>query len=342
VQKHLAGLGAVTAAVVALLSGCSAAGSPGASSTIPGSGIGQSALRAALSFAGISPKYLGEMRIPNALRHYASAARPKNAKDLLVGDFDYNAVEILANKTWKNRGSIYSGINGPLDNWVDNKGNLYVVNNTPDNITEYAPGSSSPSFTYSGGLNGPLMVTTDSSRNVYVNDNFGHHLDEFAQGKNTIIAQCFGPGDGNLEGIAVDRKGDVFLAYSSSSGSGGITEYIGGLSGCSGTTLGVTLDYPGGMILDNKGNLVVCDQNADTVDIIPPPYSRVTGTLGSGYNDPYRVTINKKNNRAYVVNMNDNDVLVLKYPSGTTEATLNSSNGLEYPFAAVDSQNYNP
>ena len=72
--------------------------------------------------------------------------------------------------------------------------------------------------------------------------------------------------------------------------SGKITEYSGGLSGCSGTVLGATVAFPGGMVLDKNSNLVICDQNAEAVDIIKPPYSRISGTLGSGYSDPTTVT----------------------------------------------------
>jgi DNA-binding beta-propeller fold protein YncE len=131
------------------------------------------------------------------------------------------------------------------------------------------------------------------------------------------------------------------VAYEASSG-GKITEYTGGLSGCSGTVLGVSLEYPGGMVIDKKGNLVVCDQDAEAVDIIASPYSSVTGTLGSGYDDPFHVTINKKNKQAYVANYAGFDVFVLSYPAGAVKATLNTSNGLSSPAAAVDSQNYNP
>jgi DNA-binding beta-propeller fold protein YncE len=96
------------------------------------------------------------------------------------------------------------------------------------------------------------------------------------------------------------------------------------------------------MVFDNKGNIVVCDQDAEAVDIIAPPYSKVTSTLGSGYNDPFHVTINKKNKQAYVANYGGEDVFVLSYPAGSLTATLNASNGLSNPLSAVDSKNYNP
>lgn len=339
-QKYSAMLGVVTAgAAIALLSACSGAGSQGASSTIPGSGISQSLQRSDLSRAGISPKYLAEARLMKSLSRGVNPAKHKKAADLFVSDFGTGAVEILANKTWTNTGSISSGIDGPDGNWVDKKGNLYVANYAGADITEYAKGTTSPSFTY-GGVEDPVAVSTDSKGNVYEGDFEGSYVSEFAQGSSSIIAQC-SPG-GEVEGVAVDKSGDVFVAYYSSAEGGKIAEYTGGLSGCSATTLGVTVEFPGGMVLDKKGNLVICDQDADAVDIIAPPYSSVTKTLGSGYTDPFHVTINKKNKQAYVANYGGEDVLVLSYPAGSTKATLNSSNGLSIPAAAVDSSNFNP
>ena len=338
-HKPSAMLGAATAAAaISLLSACSGAGSQGASSTIPGSGISQNLQRSDLSRAGISPKHLAEARLLKSLSHGVNPAKRKGVKDLFVDDFGTGAVEILANKTWTNKGSISSGIDGPDGNWVDKKGNLYVANYAGLDITEYAKGSSSPSSTYSG-VTDPVAVTTDSSGNVYEGDYEGGYVTEFPQGSNTITAQC-SPG-GDVEGVAVDKSGNVFVAYYGAS-VGKIAEYTGGLSGCSETVLGVSLEYPGGMVLDKKGNLVVCDQDAEAVDIIASPYSSVTSTLGSGYSDPFHVTINTKNKQAYVANYGGFDVFVLSYPAGSVKATLNSSNGLSSPAAAVDSQNYNP
>jgi DNA-binding beta-propeller fold protein YncE len=340
VQKHSAILGAATAAAaISLLSACSGAGPQGASSTIPGSGISQSLQRSDLSRSGISPKHLAEARLLQALGHGVNPAKKKKGGELFVSDFGTGAVEILANKTWTNKGSITSGISGPDGNWVDKKGNLYVANYEGVDITEYAKGSTSPSHTYSG-VEDPVGVTTDSSENVYEADFEGGYVAEFAQGSNSIIAQC-SPG-GDVEGIAVDKSGNVFVAYVTESDTGKIAEYKGGLSGCSETPLSVSLEFPGGMVLDKKANLVVCDQDAEAVDIIAPPYSSVTKTLGSGYDDPFHVTINKKNKQAYVANNAGENVFVLSYPSGSLKATLNSSNGLSDPAAAVDSANYNP
>jgi len=339
VRKGLAVFSAAAAtAAIALLCACSSGGSQGANSTLPSSGISQSHVGADLSRSGIAPKFLS-LEILKSLGHGVNPDRrkKKGPKDLFVDDVGTNAVEILKNTTWTNIDSISSGIDHPEGNWVDAKGNLYVANFTGQDITEYYPSKSIPKYTYTG-VSEPIAVTTDSHGNVYEGD-FEGYVTEFHQGSSTIIAQCTTGGD--VWGVAVNKATDVFVVYWNGS-SGKITEYSGGLSGCSGTVLGATVALPGGMVLDKNSNLVVCDQDAEAVDIIKPPYSRISGTLGSGYSDPTTVTINKTNTQAYVANYGGKDVLVLSYPDGSNIATLNYANGLSSPWSAVDGLNYNP
>jgi hypothetical protein len=49
--------------------------------------------------------------------------------------------------------------------------------------------------------------------------------------------------------------------------------------------------------LDKNGDIVICDEADNSVDIILPPYNKISGTLGSGYNWPLTVRINAKNDR---------------------------------------------
>ena len=334
---------AAAAAAIALLSACSN-GSRGTGEAIP-SNATRSGLIDEVARSGIAPKFYSVLRLDLG----RAAAVPPNRKskkkgDLFVSDIGTGAVEILKNKTWTNVGSIGSGVDGPAGAWVDTKGNFYVANYNGVNIKEYAPGRSTPKYTYSDNMYDPTNVTTDSKGNVYEGDYLGGYVGEYAQGQNAQIAQC--SLTGWVSGVAIDESGDVFVAYfNTDTNAGHIEEYTGGLSGCNATTLGVSLVDPVSMVLDKKGDLVVVDELADSVDIIAPPYDSITTTLGSGYSIPFHVTVNKKNDQAYVDNLffyGGGDVLVLSYPGGSTEATLGSSNGLETPFAAVDGHNYNP
>ncbi len=224
------------------------------------------------------------------------------------------------------------GIGSPWGNWVDKVGNFYLADINNSDVDEYNS-SETQIDTYSSGLQGTHGVTTDKYGNVYVVDVNGVH--EFPQSHN-ISFSCTGYDAG---GVAVDKTGNVFVSTGSR-----ILEYPHGLfeSGCVDTALTSSFNNATGMALDKAGNLVVCDQYGGVVDILAPPYTAITGTLGSGWSQPTNVTIDRQGTRAYVVDTTTYVVKVLNYPAGTVFATLNGANGLLEPFAAVDSDNYVP
>ena len=206
----------------------------------------------------------GDAAIP-ALRVRTGAQAHKSAGVLYVDDGGNQAVEIFKNGTWKELGSITNGI-GDIDrNWVDANDNFYFAQFSPDEVVEYAPGASSPSFTYDSQMQLPVDVTTDRAGDVYEADELTSSVNEYAQQSNTVLASC----GNSLElflSVAVDGNGDVFVGELDNEpyGKGHIIEYGGGLSGCHATELGVTLNFPGGLAFDKKGDIVICD-----LDTIP-------------------------------------------------------------------------
>jgi hypothetical protein len=262
-------------------------------------------------------------------------------RELFVDDLGKNAVKIFANSSWKRKGGVTNGIDGPGGNWVDKRRYLYVANYLADDITEYVPGAKVPRFTYASGMNDPVGVTTDYAGNVYEADFAGGFVNEYRQHRDAVIATC-SPG-GSVEGVAVDNSANVFVDYYTGS-EGKIVEYFHGLSasGCVGKVLGVTLKYPGGMVLDQKGDLYVCDQLAPSVDFISYPYKSVTKELGSGWVEPLHVTASRPLGQIYVADYGAGDVQVLAIPKGKRVATLGASDGLSLPSSAVDGVNLAP
>lgn len=320
--------GAASIAAVTILAACAGAATP----------VGAPGALSDAARSGVAPKFLPLVRLGSALR---AGVMPDAGASLFVDDFQNNAVEILKNTRWTNQGQITDGIAAPDGNWYDTHG-LYVANYANASITQYQL-PSQLTFTYRQRMVDPVAVTTDSNGNVYEADyaypRGNGFVNEYAQGSNTVIARC-SPG-GAAEGVAVDQRGDVFLAYNSGS-LGYINEYVGGLGSCHGIQLPLPLGFIGGITLDKAGDLIACDQLAAQVDIIAPPYKTITRTLGSGYYDPFHVTINRKNTRAYVADLGAGDVQVLDYSSGAVIATLGSANGLKTPSSAVDTDNYVP
>jgi hypothetical protein len=178
----------------------------------------------------------------------------------------------------------------------------------------------------------PVDVSVDTDGNVYAADFNGNSVTEYAQGSNKVIASC-SPGY-QVSGVAVNVSGDVFVAYGSN-----IAEYKGGLGSCNAKTLGVTLGFAGGMVLDQHNDLVVCDQVGPTVDVIAPPYKNVTRTIGSGFAQPLHVTLDRENLLAFVADDVAKAVTIVDYQTGANVKRLGRANGLIDPSGAVDRPN---
>jgi hypothetical protein len=325
-------------AAVAILAGCAGA-AQNSIGTVTSSSTSQSQAFLAFERSGADPKYFGILHLGASVR---PAVRSSYAglDDLYVTAYGGTTLDILKNKTYKQVGGISDGLEGADGDFLDLQGNLYVANWSGVTIAEYAPGGESPSFTYSASMTDPVNVTVDTHQNVYDADYSGEAVNEYAQQSNTVTESC-DPG-GEVEGVAVDKHNDVFVSYNiyTTKVTGAqIAEYKGGLAGCSETVFSLDLAFAGGMVLDKKGNLVVCDQGNSVVDVIPPPYTSVSRTIGSGLSDPFHVTLNKSNKLAFVTDLSNDDVEVIDYRTGSVVRTLGTSQGLTNPAGAVDGPN---
>ncbi|MGA8574432.1 MAG: hypothetical protein WB609_01935 [Candidatus Cybelea sp.] len=338
----------------ALLSACSNGVSQGTNAGLPSTGGSQSRGLLDPARSGVAPKFLGMIRHGHAAKH---GVRPAFTNHVIyIDDSGNSAADVVKYNHWTDfEGTIGSGLTGPDGNWVDKPvagvRHLYIANYSGPNITEYDTAGNLV-FTYNANMADPVDVTTDKNGNVYEADfNYtvqgGGYVNEYAQQSNTVMASC-SPG-GNVEGVAVDKHGNVFVAYNNlSTDVGSVAEYVGGLvsSGCTATVEPITFGYLGGIALDRQGNLVVCDQtgpgfSGSLVDVLAPPYSAITGTLGSGYSDPFHVKVDMAGTKAYVTDLGAAAVDVLNYPSGSNIATINSTSttGVVSPTSAVDEHN---
>jgi len=275
------------------------------------------------------------------------AARPKDPKDLYVADFADNAVLILKNGSWRDAGAITAGIVWPQGLFLDKRGNLYVANDLAPNVTEYAPGAMSPSFTYGANMAQPTTVATDAHGNLFEADAgaaASGFVNEYFQGVNATIESCtpnfnYG-GNGGVYGVAVDKNGDVFVDYRLPGGlTGTIAEYVGGLHGCIAKTLPISLNGPAGMALDASGNLLVAEAQGGVVDEIEPPYTAINRTIGAGFGAPVDVKLSKDNTQAFVTDGGNQSVTVVDYASGANVKVLGAADGLSNVNGAVDGPN---
>jgi hypothetical protein len=267
------------------------------------------------------------------------AANPALAKDLFVTD--KTALDVLVNGSWKKIGAIAKGSH-PWGDWVDKEGNLYVtsVTNSHVGISEYKPGKTKPTFTYSKGMKTPLSISTDEQGHVYEAD-FQGFVIEYAQRQHNVVNKCVLPAGDYVTGVAVNASRAVFADYTTGLLEGGIVEYPTGLHGCHQTELKPKLSYPYGIVVDAQGNLVVADSESGKVHIIAPPFDKITKTWGTIFSQPVHLTIDTPNLRAFVTEIGM-DVKVVGYPNGKLFATLGSSHGINTPYGTVDAANFVP
>jgi len=315
-------------ASAALLAACSGNGS-GTQSALPGNTMqSQSHILSLAERSGIAPQFLSILHAATPAKH----KKHKGLKELVVSDTGLGELVEFNNKYVETGDIVDSGVDG---DWVDRRENAYSANYSALTANEYNKGGSLVA-TYSTSLTDPVDVTTDTKGNVYVANygSSGAAVVEYPQGSNTPSNTC---NTGlNNEGIATDKKCDVFLSGNNpNTGSGTLLEYKGGLSGCSATTLGATLTFAGGLQIANNGDLIACDQLSG-VDIIPPPYSTVSKTITvSGGSDYFHDALDQKNKTLFIADAGTAEVYVVSFPAGTLLKTLGASNGLSLPYGVA-------
>jgi hypothetical protein len=246
-----------------------------------------------------------------------------------------NEVQILTNTYYRQLGTITNGISNPQAETIDKRGNLYVTNQNGSysDIAEYAPGATSPSFTYSAAA--PLGVAVDRHGNVFVADGSSQTVNQYRQGVNRVVASCQ---ISRPKAVAVDANGNVFVEAVTDFGIT-ILEFTGGLGTCSPTLLlGFGYTYTTfGLTLDANGNLVA--PYGPSVYVIDPPYSAVTKTIGSGFSNVSGVALNKTNKLLFVSDSGTNTVTVVNYQTGETVKQLGVPYGITQANGVVDAPN---
>jgi DNA-binding beta-propeller fold protein YncE len=345
---------ALNVGAVALVTGCSGA-SQGTTLAGPSGihepyGVTYQTFAQRLDPSGIDPKYLDRIQTAPIMPPLGGAlnaiCRPaRRCGNLYVSDIGARAVKVLSNEYYTPNGSIFA--RSPDGAWADAAHNLYVANfltgagygYIQENACTVRHCDRKPKFFYTANLVDPVSVTTDTSGNVYTVDFLVGNIAEFPQGVDRESASCALLG--SPEGIAVDSTtGSVFVSFNRL-GSGLIIEFPHGLAPCDGKVLGTTLSFAGGIILDPNKNLIVTDQRASDVDVIAPPYKRISRKCGSGFVDPVHVALTTRDSRLYVADPASASVQVYDYPACTLVTTLSGA-PLVVPIGVTDSYNFVP
>ncbi len=309
-----------SAALAALVIGCSAAGSP--SSPISAS---NSSVSANLKAAN------GLMRTPPQ-----AAARPrgwfspdkKKAKSLIYwGDYDSSTITAYSAKgeNGKEKGTITTGLSNPERLFVDTKGNVYATNIGNGTITAYKPGATSPFLTISDGVNRPTGLTVDAAGTVYC-ANVGNDTITIYKNGTTTPYLTISVSQGSPEYLATDKSDNLYAAVGTE-----VMEYPKGSS--NGTDLGLDDSSPGALEVDKSGNIIVLD-GQETIDYFPAGKTEPSKQISvTGY--AYGLSLSKNEKDLYVSVESGADFVIdsVAYPNGSTLANKLTTDAGDWPVA---------
>lgn len=300
---------AAGAAAGALLAGCS--------SSTSGPNAGGGFAPAALGRAGVS-EYRGLK--PNRHRPAWMKAAPDAAyTGLAVAQFGADSVLKFKKKTnRKNRPPVVcepaSSTNGIR---VDRDGNLWVPDGRANTTTEYAPNCGAAKLTIPDSTGEPADVALDSSGNVYIlnlNNLSGPPTVQVYAPGGSQTGTLSDPSFNVLFGVGVDRHDNVFVSNLTSGNVGNVIEFPNGKM--PGTQLsGIALGLPGTPAFDSRGNLIISDWLAGTLDVFAPPYSSRPSTsplMGASIWCP----IGYHQKRVYCGDAENGSIDVYAYPGG--------------------------
>jgi DNA-binding beta-propeller fold protein YncE len=205
----------------------------------------------------------------------AGAPRPT----IYVSQFSRTQINDYPSRDKQNRPplcqiSVPTAVNG-ID--IDPSGNLWapVGGEFTGTVEIFAPncGAELSSFAVTNGQ--PAGVAFDSAKNAYVlnimDENANGNIDVYAPGttqpeKTLLDTQSF-----RFFDEAIDSHDNVFVGWADAYNKGHLDEF----AGANNPPMALPFQYgfPGGVVFDPKGNLLVVDDDALRVNVLAPPYT---------------------------------------------------------------------
>jgi DNA-binding beta-propeller fold protein YncE len=238
-------------------------------------------------------------------------------------------------------GVITSGISRPRGIYVSRSTHdLYVAQEGAPNILVFHRGETTAYNIYTDPtLEIPRDVTVANDGTVIVSNSLGPTISTWIGGPNggTFVGN-FQMTNAQLGGyITVDKNGTVYYDDFDNGGGGAIWSLSCPAGACGPQTrvAGVTLGGPGGMAIDDTGDLIVLDVRADTTDTfeLPNPMPRIIHLRGV---NPFGLAINKLDHHVYVADPSANNAQEYLYPDGKLVGTVKYTGRGDFWGIAVD------
>lgn len=219
-------------------------------------------------------------------------------------------------------GTITAGVTDPYGLYIDKSGRLYVSNQESPcgpggSVTVYRPGALYPSATYTEDLGRPLYAIVDGAGDLFVGNgngaSDGGSIVEFKPGSTHVFQILQTPGT-EVDGMDFDLQGDLYASYRTGSGLGSIEEFAPGST--SGQVLGMSLNQPQGLVVDNGGT-IVATQTGGTNDVVVFPPGATSPTIADALpsgSDPTQIALTAKERNLFVTSFPNAYVYKTWYP----------------------------
>jgi hypothetical protein len=230
---------------------------------------------------------------------------------VMLSDFNNSAVYIY-DESGTLQATYTSGLLNPQGMTTDRQGNLYVANTDASNIEVFASGNPNPVATWNDTEQYPVDIDVrnngafGAATNIFSPTGAPGSVSLFRNGVMTanvtdpafdeVFFGAFDKG-GNFYFDGINTSGEVFIAVIPHANLKGpwTVQYL---------STDNSLEFPGGVQVDNNGNISVDDQEAFAIYTYAPPSG---GSLGapisttslSGSEDPVTFTFKTHNNNLY-------------------------------------------
>jgi hypothetical protein len=229
----------------------------------------------------------------------------------------------------------FGAFSSPISIATDAVGNVYVPDwgqgSYDGHVYVIAPGQSAPFLTLddTGAL--PSDLAIDAAGTVYVANGYDQHgcgagdVRVYPKGSTTAayticdsaIAQPYS----QVNGVALDTKGDVFVTWLNGSYTRGrVREFTPGPH-FTGRFLPPTFKYPSAVAIDSANDVVVSDVRAPAVEVFTPGAKRLKYTFART-GDPLHVAFDASQEHLFVADAIANQIDEYAYATGTLVNTI--------------------